>query len=133
MGLVPEGLRGLVFAALIAAIVSSLASMMNSISTIFTMDIYRDFISPGRTEAHYVGVGRRPLQLQFQLQYFCQAFSWWYGKCISSNTRIYGFHSARYCICVSARHVLEGLQCARSVRNADCLCFSQYRAKILVA
>lgn len=58
MGLVPEGLRGLVFAALIAAIVSSLASMMNSISTIFTMDIYRDFISPGRTEAHYVGVGR---------------------------------------------------------------------------
>ena len=47
MGLVPEGLRGLVFAALIAAIVSSLASMMNSISTIFTMDIYRDLIAPG--------------------------------------------------------------------------------------
>ena len=46
MGLVPEGLRGLVFAALIAAIVSSLASMMNSISTIFTMDIYRDLIAP---------------------------------------------------------------------------------------
>jgi SSS family solute:Na+ symporter len=58
MGLVPEGLRGLVFAALIAAIVSSLASMMNSISTIFTMDIYRDLIAPGRTEAHYVGIGR---------------------------------------------------------------------------
>ena len=58
MGLVPEGLRGLVFAALIAAIVSSLASMMNSISTIFTMDIYRDLIAPGRTEAHYVSIGR---------------------------------------------------------------------------
>ena len=58
MGLVPEGLRGLVFAALIAAIVSSLASMMNSISTIFTMDIYRDLIAPGREESHYVGVGR---------------------------------------------------------------------------
>ena len=58
MGLVPEGLRGLVFAALIAAIVSSLASMMNSISTIFTMDIYRDLISPGRSESHYVAVGR---------------------------------------------------------------------------
>ena len=48
----------LVFAALIAAIVSSLASMMNSISTIFTMDIYRDPIAPGREESHYVGVGR---------------------------------------------------------------------------
>ena len=58
MGLVPEGLRGLVFAALIAAIVSSLASMMNSISTIFTMDIYRDLIAPDRTEAHYVTIGR---------------------------------------------------------------------------
>jgi len=58
MGLVPEGLRGLVFAALIAAIVSSLASMMNSISTIFTMDIYRDMLAKGRSEAHYVLVGR---------------------------------------------------------------------------
>lgn len=58
MSLVPDGLRGLVFAALIAAIVSSLASMMNSISTIFTMDIYRDLISSGRSETHYVTVGR---------------------------------------------------------------------------
>jgi SSS family solute:Na+ symporter len=58
MNLVPEGLRGLVFAALIAAIVSSLASMMNSISTIFTMDIYRDMVAPGRSEGHYVTVGR---------------------------------------------------------------------------
>jgi SSS family solute:Na+ symporter len=39
MQLLPVGIKGLVFAALIAAIVSSLASMMNSISTIFTMDI----------------------------------------------------------------------------------------------
>ena len=39
MSLLPNGLLGLTFAALIAAIVSSLASMSNSISTIFTMDI----------------------------------------------------------------------------------------------
>jgi SSS family solute:Na+ symporter len=58
MTLVPSGLRGLVFAALIAAILSSLASMMNSISTIFTMDIYRDYIVKSRTERHYVTVGR---------------------------------------------------------------------------
>jgi len=41
MKLLPAGLFGLTFAALIAAIVSSLSSMTNSISTIFTMDIYR--------------------------------------------------------------------------------------------
>ena len=58
MTLAPAGLRGLVFAALIAAIVSSLASMMNSISTIFTMDIYRDYMARERSEQHYVTVGR---------------------------------------------------------------------------
>jgi len=57
MGFAPAGLRGLVFAALIAAIVSSLASMMNSISTIFTMDLYRS-ARPDETETHYVRVGR---------------------------------------------------------------------------
>ncbi|MEP3421793.1 MAG: sodium/sugar symporter [Erythrobacter sp.] len=57
MGLAPAGLRGLVFAALIAAIVSSLASMMNSISTIFTMDIYKPRYED-RSEDHYVTVGR---------------------------------------------------------------------------
>ena len=57
MRMAPAGLRGLVFAALIAAIVSSLASMMNSISTIFTMDIYRSMRAE-KTENHYVTVGR---------------------------------------------------------------------------
>lgn len=57
MKIAPAGLRGLVFAALIAAVVSSLASMMNSISTIFTMDIYRSIIAD-KPERHYVGVGR---------------------------------------------------------------------------
>ena len=57
MAFAPAGLRGLVFAALIAAVVSSLASMMNSISTIFTMDLYRS-ARPDRTERHYVTVGR---------------------------------------------------------------------------
>ncbi|SDE02157.1 sodium/sugar symporter [Kordiimonas lacus] len=44
MKLLPTGLLGLVFAALIAAIVSSLGSMTNSISTIFTMDLYPSFV-----------------------------------------------------------------------------------------
>lgn len=57
MTLVPTGIRGLVFAALIAAIVSSLASMMNSISTIFTMDLYRS-VRSDKSEHHYVTVGR---------------------------------------------------------------------------
>jgi solute:Na+ symporter, SSS family len=58
MNLLPTGLLGLVFAALIAAIVSSLASMMNSISTIFTMDLYRHFGNGHKSEHHLVRVGR---------------------------------------------------------------------------
>ena len=57
MKLVPVGIKGLVFAALIAAILSSLGSMMNSISTIFTMDIYRHF-NPKTPDAKLVKVGR---------------------------------------------------------------------------
>jgi len=58
MALMPTGIRGLIFVALIAAIVSSLASMINSISTIFTMDIYRDYLRKGKSEGHYVTIGR---------------------------------------------------------------------------
>ncbi|WJG09682.1 sodium/sugar symporter [Aliiglaciecola sp. LCG003] len=57
MSLMPVGIKGLVFAALVAAIVSSLASMTNSISTIFTMDLYSKF-KPAKTQQHYVFVGR---------------------------------------------------------------------------
>ena len=58
LGLLPSGILGLVFAALIAAIVSSLASMMNSISTIFTMDLYRHFSNSEKSERQLVTVGR---------------------------------------------------------------------------
>ncbi len=56
--IIPPGIRGLTFAALTAAIVSSLASMMNSISTIFTMDIYRAYSKKQHSEQHLVKVGR---------------------------------------------------------------------------
>jgi SSS family solute:Na+ symporter len=58
MKLLPIGLKGLVFAALIAAIVSSLASMTNSISTIFTMDMYKHFRPEDTSERHLVLIGR---------------------------------------------------------------------------
>jgi SSS family solute:Na+ symporter len=57
MTLLPMGIKGLVFAALLAAIVSSLASMTNSISTIFTMDIFPSF-NKGDASANPVRVGR---------------------------------------------------------------------------
>ncbi len=58
MKLLPHGLLGIAFAALVAAIASSLSSMSNSISTIFTMDIYKKLINPNATEHKLVFVGR---------------------------------------------------------------------------
>ena len=55
---VPVGLKGLVLAALAAAIVSSLASMLNSTATIFTMDIYRPYINKNATDKQTVNTGR---------------------------------------------------------------------------
>jgi solute:Na+ symporter, SSS family len=54
----PEGIRGLAFAALVAAVVSSLASMLNSTSTIFTLDIYKSHINKAADNQRLVLVGR---------------------------------------------------------------------------
>ena len=58
MGLLPTGILGLVFAALIAAIVASLASKINSVATIFTLDFYARNNRQSHSEAHLVRVGR---------------------------------------------------------------------------
>lgn len=57
LNMMPVGIKGLIFAALVAAIVSSVASMTNSVSTIFTMDLYAHR-RPNQSQRHYVIVGR---------------------------------------------------------------------------
>ena len=56
--IVPAGIKGLIFAALIAAIVSSFSAIINSTSTIFTMDLYKEHINKNATEKRLVAVGR---------------------------------------------------------------------------
>ncbi len=58
MNLLPAGLKGVAFAALTAAIVASLAGKANSISTIFSLDIYRKFIDKNASEKKLVRIGR---------------------------------------------------------------------------
>ncbi|MEE9132073.1 MAG: sodium/solute symporter [Gemmatimonadota bacterium] len=56
--LLPAGLTGLIFAALLAAIMSSLDSMLNSAATIFTIDIYDRHLRPEASQRHLIRVGR---------------------------------------------------------------------------
>jgi len=58
LNLLPAGLKGLSFAALTAAVVASLAGKANSISTIFTLDIYKNFIKKDASEKSLVWTGR---------------------------------------------------------------------------
>ncbi len=56
--LIPTGLRGFMLAAILGAVMSSLASMLNAASTIFTMDFYRPFINKAASQGRLVAVGR---------------------------------------------------------------------------
>jgi SSS family solute:Na+ symporter len=71
MELLPSGLLGLTFAALVAAIVSSLASMTNSVSTIFTMDIYKQFAVQDVTDRKLVIVGRNVALISVVVAVLC--------------------------------------------------------------
>jgi len=58
LNLLPAGLKGLSFAALTAAVVASLAGKANSISTIFTLDIFKNYIGKDSDEKKLVLIGR---------------------------------------------------------------------------
>lgn len=58
LNLLPSGLKGIAFAALTAAIVASLAGKANSISTIFTLDIYKQYVNPKASEKQLIKIGR---------------------------------------------------------------------------
>ncbi len=58
LNLLPAGLKGLSFAALTAAIVASLAGKANSIATIFTLDVYKEYLAKDASEARLVRMGK---------------------------------------------------------------------------
>lgn len=63
LNLLPAGLKGLSFAALTAAVVASLAGKANSISTIFTLDIYKKVINKEADEKKMVWIGKATIIL----------------------------------------------------------------------
>jgi SSS family solute:Na+ symporter len=67
LSLLPQGVKGIAFAALVAAIVSSLASIANSTATIFTIDIYRNYINKSASERKLVSIGRIVAVLAFAI------------------------------------------------------------------
>ncbi len=56
--LIPLGLRGFIFAAISGAVISTLASMLNSVSAILTMDLYKRHLRPDASPRAIVRIGR---------------------------------------------------------------------------
>jgi SSS family solute:Na+ symporter len=56
--LVPAGLSGIVMAGLASGMLSHISSVLNSCSTVFTMDLYKPFLGRGKSEQQMVRVGR---------------------------------------------------------------------------
>lgn len=73
LSFLPSGLKGLSVAALTAAIVASLAGKANSISTIFTLDIYKKYFHTSATEHQQVWVGRVTVLVAMLIAIF---FTW---------------------------------------------------------
>ncbi|MNK36370.1 Sodium/glucose cotransporter [compost metagenome] len=73
LGFLPSGLKGLAVAALTAAIVASLAGKVNSISTIFTLDIYKKYFKTDATEIQLVRTGRWAIIIAM---FVALAFTW---------------------------------------------------------
>ncbi len=74
LNLLGPGLKGLAFAALTAAIVASLAGKANSISTIFTLDIFKNHIRPDSTERRLVQIGRMTIIVAMMIAIFVAPF-----------------------------------------------------------
>lgn len=70
MNLLPSGLKGVAFAALTAAVVASLAGKANSISTIFSLDIYKKMINTKASEKQLVNTGRWAVVLSITVAAF---------------------------------------------------------------
>lgn len=71
LSLLPAGMKGLSAAALTAAIVASLAGKANSISTIFTLDIYHNYFNKTASEKQLVWVGRVTVLVAMLIAIFC--------------------------------------------------------------
>ena len=92
---IPVGLKGICFAAVIAAVGSSISSMVNSISTIFTLDIYKPYIDKEATElktgqSRKSSCGNCPNYRNHHSTIFSQL-----GSGISIHTKIYGLLESR--------------------------------------
>ena len=119
--LLPVGLKGLVAGGLMAALMSSLASVFNSCSTIFTIDIYKK-ISPNKSEKFLVNVGKVATVVIVGLGILLDSNygkNWWWSY-VSVFTKCSSLYSTTSYNSVFTRYNLEKSQCSGFNCNTIC-------------
>jgi len=58
---IPIGLRGFILCALFASLMSTVDSLFNSLSTLFSIDIYKEYLNKKATDAQVIGTGRKAI------------------------------------------------------------------------
>ncbi len=118
LGFLPNGLIGLSLAALTAAIVASLAGKANSISTIFTLDIYKKYISKDASEKKLVWTGRITILAAlvcFYPSYMAGCARYWRRRWLYVHSEIYRLYQPGY-----FRHFLSGFLLEAYYRRCGC-------------
>ena len=116
LGIMPEGLRGVMLAVMLAALMSDLTSIFNSASTLFTMDIYRELRSSASTKELLI-VGRL-----FLLVLVAVSITWIPIIQTMQGGQLFIYIQANFCFSMFSFHFpFAGHICVSVAPNSHCL------------
>ena len=90
----PTGLLGLALTALLASFMSGMAGNVTAFNTIWTYDLYQAYIAPGKTDAHYMWMGRAVTVVGIIVSIGCAYFAALYNNAMDIIQLVFGFVNA---------------------------------------
>ena len=90
----PAGLLGLALTALLASFMSGMAGNVTAFNTVFTYDIYQAYFAKGKSDAHYMWVGKVITVVGILLSIGAAYFASMYNNCMDIIQLVFGFVNA---------------------------------------
>jgi len=90
----PPGLLGLALTALLASFMSGMAGNVTAFNTVWTYDLYQAYLAPGRSDAHYMGMGRLITVVGILLSIACAYVASHYANAMDIVQLVFGFVNA---------------------------------------
>ena len=92
--LLPNGLLGLAITGLLAAFMAGMAANISAFNTVFTYDLYGDYLAKGRTDEHYLRVGRLATIAATFIAIFTAAIAGNFSNVMNYLQTLFGFFNA---------------------------------------